>query len=343
VYGLGVKVVDPPDNTRAQFRDDRWLEIQPGLAIDTAGNPIVVGPEPVENRIYHLATPAPTEAAQTVYLVLGYVDPETLDLPDRSVQVAEQFRIDERRGKLLPSDIELCRIELAPGEVHLRHPPNPFEPGLNELNLSHRHPAQLRPQGELQIGIVSGNNQLYQRWQALIESLPFLCPSLRCQPMQRVDLRSGVGNLRHDLLYVSDWDLKKWLDDQDVSRQTQFWSATRQFIGRGGTLLIEAAQKSPSLKAIFRQLVDLNGTAIEPVTLPHPVMVRPFRFGKLPMSGNRQIEMFYSNGFILVIGSLSEAWNSGQLDRQDIRAAQELGTNILHFVWQRRHLIELLR
>lgn len=44
VCGLGVRVIVPPDDAPARFRDQRWLEIQPGIAIDLEGNPIIVDP-----------------------------------------------------------------------------------------------------------------------------------------------------------------------------------------------------------------------------------------------------------------------------------------------------------
>lgn len=41
---MGVRVITAPAEAAAKFRDCRWLEIQPGIAIDLEGNPIVVDP-----------------------------------------------------------------------------------------------------------------------------------------------------------------------------------------------------------------------------------------------------------------------------------------------------------
>jgi hypothetical protein len=48
----------------------------------------------------------------------------------------------------------------------------------------------------------------------------------------------------------------------------------------------------------------------------------------------------------LIMGELSAAWGLDEelsLPRSDIRTAQELGINILHFAWHRRQLTQLLQ
>ena len=42
VFGLGVRSIPAPEYASVQYRDGRWLEIKPGIAIDLQGNPIVV-------------------------------------------------------------------------------------------------------------------------------------------------------------------------------------------------------------------------------------------------------------------------------------------------------------
>ncbi|MEM6713889.1 MAG: hypothetical protein AAF622_02340 [Cyanobacteria bacterium P01_C01_bin.147] len=42
VPGLGVKLSEPPDVAHSQFKQAYWVEVPPGLAIDSAGKPIVV-------------------------------------------------------------------------------------------------------------------------------------------------------------------------------------------------------------------------------------------------------------------------------------------------------------
>ena len=42
VCGLGVKLITPDSNVPEVFKDGRGIQIQPGIAIDLKGNPIVV-------------------------------------------------------------------------------------------------------------------------------------------------------------------------------------------------------------------------------------------------------------------------------------------------------------
>ncbi|MBE9048586.1 hypothetical protein IQ255_30125 [Pleurocapsales cyanobacterium LEGE 10410] len=74
VFGLGVKAIAPPNRVPAQYRQEkRWLRIQPGMAIDNYGNPIIVT-EAIDLRL----TAYPQSAM--VYLVIRYVDPDNLEL-----------------------------------------------------------------------------------------------------------------------------------------------------------------------------------------------------------------------------------------------------------------------
>jgi len=338
VCGLGVKVIAPPATIRSQFRDGRWLEIQPGIAIDVAGNPIIVSPEPAENRTYHLATPDPIKDPMTVHLVLSYVDPESLELPEREVQVIEQFRIDERIRSLATQDIELCRIQLAPGTVTLQHPADPFQPGMNTLDLRHRRTAQLRPQACLRIGFLAPlSYQLQQQWEALLASLPVLCPTLRGEvdghPVHAAEAEALAD---YDLLFSTEQTLTQW---QNEARSREL-GAIQQFLREGGTLLITASHKTTALKTLLGQLT--NNAHFSAVDAQHPLKQKPFRFGQLPVIGESPIELFYGAGVVVAMGGLGEAWSSESLPRHHIRDAQELGVNLLSFAQQRRYFSRLM-
>lgn len=78
----------------------------------------------------------------------------------------------------------------------------------------------------------------------------------------------------------------------------------------------------------------------------HPLRNQPFLFGQFPIIGEQSIQIFTWNGIILVIGDLSAAWglnHNPNRTRETIRTAQEMGINLLHFAWQKRHLTELMQ
>ena len=93
VSGLGVVPIEAPKPVSQAYRDGRWLEIQPGLAIDSQGNPIVV-PEAMPIRI---ASSVIEDAPLEIYLTLAYVDPDELEGIAEQEFVTETFRIQERQ------------------------------------------------------------------------------------------------------------------------------------------------------------------------------------------------------------------------------------------------------
>lgn len=335
VCGLGVKTIDPPDDAQSKFKDRRWIEIQPGIAIDMEGNPIVVSPE--EDRTYRIAAPAPLEGTRLLQVVVRYVDPDNLELDVNSDRVVERFRFDQRIGRLHDKDIELCRIELSPGETILSIPENPFEPGLNELDLRYRRRAQLRPQIQIQVGEIAALS--YQQlgcWQMLLNSLPGLHPSLHGQlASDPIDPVSLNALLNYDLIYVSGQTLLQWQEDG----RTREWEVLRQYLQAEGLLYVETNTVDSPLKTLLQQLTQ---TELPSVPSNHPIKRHPFCFGQLPLEQEGPIELLYGGGVLLTQSLFAKAWSSDRLPRHEIRAAQELGANVLYFAWQRRYFKHLL-
>jgi hypothetical protein len=57
-----------------------------------------------------------------------------------------------------------------------------------------------------------------------------------------------------------------------------------------------------------------------------------------------RIQLLSGGGIILAIGNLGGLWGLDEelkRSRTDIRTAQELGINILHFAWKRKQAIDL--
>ncbi|MEO0984701.1 MAG: hypothetical protein AAFY20_04030 [Cyanobacteria bacterium J06639_14] len=150
VCGLTVAVIAAPAEVSPRYRDQRWLEVSSGLAIDSLGNLIVID-HPVN---FHLASVVEGQP-HWVYLVARYVDPEALQRSHPSEIVAETFRIDERKRPPDALEVEICRILLPPGEVALSPAVDVFAPGLGELDMRHRVPARLRPQATVRVAFAT--------------------------------------------------------------------------------------------------------------------------------------------------------------------------------------------
>ncbi|MEX0271144.1 hypothetical protein AB3R30_18565 [Leptolyngbyaceae cyanobacterium UHCC 1019] len=184
VYGLGVAIV--PDQP-----DGRLLQVQPGVAIDIAGNPIIVR-SPEEFRL----TSTPNEGqALVVYLVVNYVDPDDLRRNPTAKTQVESFRIVEKLH-LDSQDVELCRIDLQAGVTHLQAPPNVFAPSWNQLDFRDRRLPQPQPQFRVRVGLITSDptETLTQRgFTDLLRSLLGLYPTLRADLPLRTFSGQALG------------------------------------------------------------------------------------------------------------------------------------------------------
>ena len=195
VYGLGVAIV--PDQP-----DGRLLQVQPGVAIDIAGNPIIVK-APEEFRL----TSTPNQGqALVVYLVVNYVDPDDLRHNPTAKTLCESFRIVEKLH-LDPQDVELCRIDLQASVTQLQSPPNVFAPRWNQLDFRDRRQPHPQPQLRVTVGLVTGESLdiLTQNgFTDLLRSLPGLYPGLRADLTLQTFSAQALGReaLNCQLLHI---------------------------------------------------------------------------------------------------------------------------------------------
>jgi hypothetical protein len=173
IYGLGVAIV--PDQP-----DGRLLQVQPGVAIDIAGNPIIV-----RSTEEFCLTSTPNDGqALVVYLVVNYVDPDDLRRNPTAKTLYESFRIVEKLH-LDPQDVELCRIDLQASVTHLQAPANVFSPSWNQIDFRDRRQPQPQPQFRVKVGLVASESEnpadsvTQSGFTDLLRSLPGLYPPLR--------------------------------------------------------------------------------------------------------------------------------------------------------------------
>lgn len=198
VYGLGVAPI--PDQP-----DGRLLQIQPGVAIDVQGNPIVVK-LPEEFRITSEATAGCT---LLVYLVVNYVDPDDLRRSPTATTVSETFRIVEKLH-LDPNDVELCRIQLLPGVTLIQAPVDGYTPLPNQLDFRGRYQPRPHPQYWVRVGQVMGDrpadNDTLHGLTDLLRSLDGLYPNVCAVPMVQTCAAKSLSRetpLNCHLLHIS--------------------------------------------------------------------------------------------------------------------------------------------
>ncbi|MEB3211608.1 MAG: hypothetical protein VKL39_09635 [Leptolyngbyaceae bacterium] len=250
VDGLGVCIIPPPENVASQFRDRRWVQIQPGLAIDVNGNPIVV-PEAVNFRIASIPDPQADrhhpkghgETArntvtgergnQTVYLILRYVDPETLERQQGTQVVRETYRIDEKDRPPQANEIELCRIHLSAEFTALEPTKDVLNPTLDSLDLRYR--PQICPRSTASIRVAIHNESpLVEGIESLLRSLPGLYPKLQpLPPVIFTDLTPDIQSALSDCaaLFTSHTFFQELLQPHAPTLQ--------RYIQNGGSIIVE--------------------------------------------------------------------------------------------------------
>lgn len=263
VSGLGVSTISPPTDVPPSFRDWRWVQIQPGIAIDLMGNPIVVA-KPVEFRIS--AKPPEREPVQ-IYLTISYVDPDDLSQRGQKDTVQESFRIDERVDPPDDSEVELCRILLQgkglgqSPEMGLQDAQDVFFPGINELDLRDRIQASIRPAASVRVGMMAAPEDvtnpaadlgMHRALISLVQSVPGLYPALQC--IEQIE----TPILNAEELTLSACDLLCWRCQVAPRLTVEGETALREYLEAGGGILVEVPLRGTSLAslAFVRQQVQ---------------------------------------------------------------------------------------
>jgi hypothetical protein len=356
VTGLGIHLITAPEDVPPKYRDQRWLELQPGLAIDLAGNLIVV-PHPVVYRIVAGETPAAEPL--TVYLTVSHVDPKSLDRREQSEILQETFRIDESTQAPTGRELEVCRVLLQPGAVELQRPPDVLSPQINQIDLRFRLQAKARPQAMAQVALVHPLNQnlspttaMTQRYlanfDALLDSLEGLYPALGREAVGQVCLSDS--QVTPGLNPVSNYNLLFAYHATALALEPSEIEMIRTHIEVGGIFVVEAGADAPRPFEFINHLSDRLNISLENINnLPelHPIKRKPFLFSDLPTFSNQKIQILSGAGVVVLLGDLSSFWGGGgnqdlAIPRADLRAAQELGINLLYFASQRKSLSQLL-
>ena len=338
VCGLGVRDIPAPRKVEAKYRDGRWVQIQPGIAIDLAGN-LIVAPAPFD-------FPVDLEVAKNepimIYLTVSYVDPEELRSRNSREIVREAYRFDQRNSMPDISEIEICRILLQPGQKDITQPSDIFFPGYNNIDLRNRRQAQARPQAIVHIAQVNhGDSEAARNFFNLsyfLRSIEPLYPYLRGldEPGQ---VTLGENIKQYDLLYLT--------GQQELSINNLEFESLKNYLNTGGMLLVDAPADAEALIQSTHALAEKLKTPLKhskELRRDHPLRTRPFLFAGLPIVNQRLIEVFTGGGIILIIGDLASAWGLDKeltMPRLAIRTAQEFGINIISYAWKRRQLIGL--
>ncbi|MBE9006153.1 DUF4159 domain-containing protein [Fortiea sp. LEGE XX443] len=342
VHGLGVSLIPAPKDVPSQYNDGRWLQIQPGIAIDVIGNPIVV-PQPID---FHISADITEEKPRLIYLVVRYVDPESLQRKQVSEFEPETFRIDEKTTPPDTFEVELCRILLQPGLVTLQNPQDVFYPSLNSLDFRFRKVARSRPSAVVRVAHLDtqetkeGNS--FANLSYLLNSAENLTYTVRGD--EQIDrllfpLPDPTSAVNYDLLFLP--------GSRSLTLNPQELANLKSYLDTGGVLLVESPTDAVDRLESVLEITENLGTSLEDLRLldrNHPMRIKPFLFAAMPVFNQKPMQILVAGGIVLVIGDLSLCWGLDEkltLPRETIRTAQELGVNILNFAWNRKQMTQL--
>ena len=364
VSGLGVNVGPVPETAPSKYRQPRWLTIQPGLAMDNQGNPILVA----NAESCYLSAQPVTET--TIYIVLKHSERSS-----QSAIVQEAFQILEKDVPAEADEVELCRVRLGVGEVAIAPPDDVFSPALNQLDLRHRQRVRPRAQLTASVSAWSHRRPIISQFEALFATLPGLYPSL-------------LGQVRPEALQS---DLTHFSYEEFCQLERPDEHQIAQYLQQGGVVLIETAsqqlrdlyqveaelrsalvasrrglttslnasaeQELSQIQACITEVVTEltepllsfmhnEGLDLKPLAMDYVLRLQPFSFSRLPTLNGQPIGLYGWGGLLLLIGPLPQAWFINEnidLPREEIRSAQELGVNLLNFAAQRRRMHQWLK
>jgi hypothetical protein len=380
VYGLGVRSIQAPKDIIEEFSQIPWVEIQPGIAIDWQGNPIIVPkPETMPLDLPRLSQP------MTVYLVISHRDPDQLEYTGDREMLTESFRLDLFLNPPCQGELELCRFtwETRGHITRLNAPNDVFAPQANELDLRYRMLAHSRSIQEIRVGILTNRESYHKSFQYLQKSAPFLAPELKINleyfnhpnslapdpddveelttriaalhlsygfHRDRREIQNGnIDEIEKLAIKIVSLDLLYCLDNELKNIKEEGIEAIRAYLKIGGILLIETSDKGWGIEKQITNFLDKPRSKFmkkelkswQTLDLDHPLRLQPFLFSLLPEFCK---DVKYADGILMIDGNLSNYWGLTKnldLPRHSIRTAQEFGLNILHFAWQRRRLTQL--
>lgn len=337
VCGLGVKLIDRKSSVPETYRDGRGIQVQPGIAIDLQGNPIIV-PQPQNLHINQ----RPQKDSFTIYVVVDYRDPNDLEVSTTQEMLQEKFRLDVKVRPPTNQEIELCRI-ICPGEqkIQLTLAQDILRPGYHHLDFRHRQLATIRPQETITIAQLRHSDRSYGQNFAnldyLLKATTGLYPQL--QANRPVELLA-IGDSR-----IQDYDLLYLTGESSTIEDPREITILQQYLATGGVLLIDGLLEADDFNRSALKLTQQLGYSLKPLSKTHYLRRFPFLFAALPPNFHQQpLQIVCDRGLVMIYGNLASLWGLDEelsLSREQIRSAQELGINILHYAHKRRTFTQL--
>jgi hypothetical protein len=334
LIGLEVIASDPPDSA---------VYIQPGIALDAAGQVIVLP----EALAFDLGA-----AQGPLYLVLSYDESQPKadeigtpveDASDVKLLVHAQFGL-EAVG--IPPDlasmyVELARINRQGTEAPLTNADDQIHPALNQIDLRFRRNVGGAAQPAVRLAVCYMGQTSKEEARRHGVGADVLARTLR-RAQQPVWVDDAVGLAGTDL---SAYTLMYLVAQGEFQLTPDEMNSLYIYLRSGGTLLIESCRKataSGSADPVFLDMLSSFGITLTALPADHVLLSEPNFFAALPIGfeTNGVPNLKVGEGVIMSscdYGCLWQGERRGQAaSREEIRAAHEWGNNIIAYAAARR-------
>ncbi len=327
--GLEVIASDPPDTS---------VYILPGMAVDSAGQPIFLA-EPltydvgtrVDGLLYLLlsygeGSPRPGEAVSQdggtpLYVHTEFVLQATPTLPDTPY-------------------VELARVRRVGRDAYLMDPKDALHPGINEMDQRYRRSVGASPQEFLSVAVAyAGGAPLPRHGRGMSALARSLGQSRERHVRVDDNVALAPGLEQYHLLYL--------VGQSEFALSSGEMGALHTFRQGGGTLFIESCRRDvalgePPSDASFMALISAMGVQMEELRAGHSLLAEPNLFASVPSGFETQGTPAVRAGDGVVFSACDYGclWQgerrSGAASREHIRSAQEWGANLLAFAAERQ-------
>jgi hypothetical protein len=315
--GLAVMATDPPS---------RSLIVQPGLAVDRAGNAVRV-PDPLRLDVKQ-------SQPGTVCIVLRFAEaPAGSGNGDRPSRVAEAFQLLECVPPLHPDDLELARLQVADGRAPFRQATDPWAPAAGEIDRRFRR--ELRPQtvetvtvGRLVVGNATDAG-LHR--QGLINAVRELRPAAPFVMQYAGDVSPETAAGTCDLLYLT--------GAGELRLSPREAAHLQAYLRTGAVLFAEPCveqetqqQENGRFVASLQQLLADLQFPLEEVRAGHPLFQARYVFGTAPQGMGGHAPLLCRGNAVVNPNDYGCYWQGGTaskpLMREPIRSTMEFAANL---------------
>jgi len=298
VCGLEVTANDPPN---------QFVYISPGVAVDSAGNVIVLN----ETVAYDFSA----SAEGSLFLVIGHGERESGGIEAELKLTHDEYVIAARPSFPKRPVVELARITLAGAEKPIQSAQDPAHPKVGELDLRHRVQLVTQALRPIRVGVCTLGTAVPEAttgWDYL---------GRECQ-------RSHFGKLIVDVGLSPTADLAQF-DVVCLTGNGTFKSdaatvkALRSYLASGNFLLAEALD--PAAEKAFMGLFEKLEANLQPLPAEDALLTTPYLFPSASLALLwRDKQIIYSTG------GFSPAWSGKSTSsRAEIRSAHEWGMNLI--------------